>query len=353
MTSRANRRSVKSILRSANRPKKLNILTFATHERYEQNLCKTGHNFYSLAVGKTWDTDYGDVPENYHIIDSIPDYLDFDLILAHTDCQRLAGVHRYLSGADDRSSNRTHIPILRHNHVLPDVRFDVNQQKAAAVNPTVNWYSFISNFSRDAWGFNQDNSIVIEHGIDTDFWTPGSEQRDNLCLSVVNDWPNRDWCCGFNVWRHTVGMKGGSGTKTDPWQCDLPIRVFGKSPGLSVPAESTEHLREIYQKSKIFYNTSLHSPVPTVLLEAMACGCAIVSTATCMIPEVIQHGVNGLISNDPKELRSYLEMLLNNDAVAKKLGENARKTIEQKYNLDRFIKCWNKAFELATNLYRG
>ena len=81
MTSRSNRRSVKSILRSANRPKKLNILTFATHERYEQNLCKTGHNFYSLAVGKTWDTDYGDVPENYHIIDSIPDYLDFDLIL--------------------------------------------------------------------------------------------------------------------------------------------------------------------------------------------------------------------------------------------------------------------------------
>jgi len=339
MTSRANQRAVKSILRSANRPKKLNILTFATHERYEQNLCKTGHNFYSLALGKTWDTDYGQVPENYHIINSIPDYIDFDLILAHTDCERLAGVHKYLSGTDDRSSNRTHIPILRHNHVLPDIRHDVNQQKAAAVNPTVNWYSFISNFSRDAWGFNQDSSIVIEHGIDTDFWTPGSEERDNSCLSVVNDWPNRDWCCGFNLWRQT--SQG------------LPVKVYGKSTGFSEPAKSTEHLRQIYQNSKIFYNTSLHSPVPTVLLEAMACGCAVVSTETCMIPEVIQHGVNGLLSNDPRELRAYLEMLLNNSAVADKLGKNARKTIEQRYNLDRFIKCWNKAFELATNLYRG
>ncbi len=46
MTSRANQRSVRSILRSANTPKKLNILTCATHERYEQNLYKTGHNFY-------------------------------------------------------------------------------------------------------------------------------------------------------------------------------------------------------------------------------------------------------------------------------------------------------------------
>lgn len=129
MTSRANQRSVRSILRSANTPKKLNILTCATHERYEQNLCKTGHNFYSLSVGKTWDTDYGNIPENYHIIDNIPDYLDFDLILAHTDCERLAGIHQYFSQTDDRSSNKTHIPILRHNHVLPDVRFDIEQQK--------------------------------------------------------------------------------------------------------------------------------------------------------------------------------------------------------------------------------
>ena len=85
----------------------------------------------------------------------------------------------------------------------------------------------------------------------------------------------------------------------------------------------------------------------------MACGCVIVSTANCMIPEIIQHGANGLISNDPKELRSYLEMLLNNDSIAQKLGENARKTIEEKYSLERFTKSWNKAFKLATNSYRG
>ena len=340
MTSRANQKSVRSILRSAHKPEKLNILTFATHERYEHSLCKTGHNFYSLKVlpGKEWDTDYAPVPENYHIIDSIPDYLDFDLVLSHSSDNRLQIAHEAISMTKNVKENKMHVPILRHCHVLPDVRYDVEAQKTAYKSMPSTFNSFISKFNMEAWGYTKENSLFIEHGIDTEFWTVGNEKRDNA-LSVVNDWPNRDWCCGFNLWRQTSG--------------GLPVKVFGKSPGLSVPAESTEHLREIYQKSKIFYNTSLHSPVPTVLLEAMACGCAIVSTATCMIPEIIQHGVNGLISNDPKELRTYLEMLLNNDAIAKKLGENARKTIEEKYNLDRFIKSWNKTFEVATNIYRG
>lgn len=341
MTSQANQRSVRSILRSASRPTKLNILTFATHERYEHSLCKTGHNFYSLRVlpGKEWDTDYAEIPDNYHIIDSIPDYLDFDLILAHSSDNRLQVAHEAISMTKNARENRMHIPILRHCHVLPDIRMDVESQKQAYQSVPCDFNSFISKFNMESWGYNTENSMFIEHGIDTNFWKSEDEKRDNCCLSVVNDWPNRDWCCGFNLWQETV--RG------------LPVKVYGKSPGLSEAAKSTEHLREIYQKSKIFYNTSLHSPVPTVLLEAMACGCAIVSTATCMIPEIIQHGVNGLISNNPQELRSYLEMLLNNDAVAKKLGENAQKTIQEKYNLERFLKSWNKAFALATNLYRG
>ena len=64
----------------------------------------------------------------------------------------------------------------------------------------------------------------------------------------------------------------------------MPIKVLGDSPGLSKPAESIEALREAYKTSSIFLNTSIHSPVPTVLMEAMASGCAVVSTNNCMIP---------------------------------------------------------------------
>ena len=345
MTSNANQRSVRSILRSSNTPEKLNILTFCAHERYEQNLCKTGHEFYSLAVGKTWDEDYGKIPDNYHPITHIPDYLDFDLILAHTDCERLVAVYQFLSGGNNNQSNRTHIPILRHNHVLPDVRFDIERQKASIINPVVDFYSFISNYSRDQWGFNEQNSIVIEHGIDTDFWCQGAENesREQYCLSVVNELPSRDWCCGYNLWKEISGSV----------PCSVVGKATGENAGFSQPAHCIEHLRDIYQTAAVFLNTSIHSPVPTSLLEAMACGCPVVSTATCMIPEIIENGVNGIIANDVSDLKFWCRELLDKPDLARKIGENGKKTIQEKYSLERFIQAWNRAFKLAIGSYRG
>ena len=81
MTANATPMAVRSILRRQQRQEPLNILTFCTHERYEQKLCKTGHNFYSINYGKEWDTDYGDIPENYYVINEVPSYINFDLIL--------------------------------------------------------------------------------------------------------------------------------------------------------------------------------------------------------------------------------------------------------------------------------
>jgi glycosyltransferase involved in cell wall biosynthesis len=296
-------------------------------------------------MGKTWDTDYGKVPDNYHIIESIPDYLDFDLVLAHTDCERLRYVHKHLSGVSDLTSNRTGVPILRHNHVLPDIRYDIETQKQAAVNPVVDFYSFISKYSRDSWGFTKNNSLVIEHGIDTGFWSKGAENdsREQYCLSVVNELPSRDWCCGYSLWREI----------NNSTPCQVVGKSTGANTGFSQPAHCIEHLRDLYQTAAVYLNTSIHSPVPTSLMEAMACGCPIVSTETCMIPEIIQHGVNGFMSNNPEELKKYCNLLLNNPIVARKMGMNGKRAIEEKYSLERFIKNWNSSLDLAIKLYRG
>lgn len=338
MTANATARAIRSIMRHPKPGDKLNILTFPTHERYESTLCRTGHNFYSLPVGKTWDITYAEIPDNYHIISELPSHIDFDIILSHTSCDRLQFAHDLLSNSKNQPINKITIPILRHTHVLPDIRLDTEKQISSFKSIPVNRNSFISDYSRKAWGYNEHNSSVIEHGVDYDFWKCDGSKRKNVCLSVVNDWPNRDWCCGFNLWKETTQ--------------DLPVAVFGKSPGFSQPANSVEHLRSIYSSSMIFYNTSLHSPVPTVLLEAMSCGCAIVSTANCMIPEIIQNKYNGLISNDPAELRSYLELLLKNPNIASKLGENARKTIEEKFGLKRFCENWNNLFHSTIEEYK-
>ena len=337
MTSRATPEAIRAIMRRQHvldSREKLNILTFCTHERYEQQLCKTGHNFYAIGHGKKWDKDYGEIPENYSEIDSVPpSHVDIDLVLCHTPCERLA--------ISQRIKQDLNVPVILHNHVLPDIRTDTSLQiqQLQEASSWVDQRSFISEFSRDAWGCNESNAEYIEHGIDCDFWMESEEvERDNACLSVVNDWPNRDWCCGWELWKETTQ--------------ELPVRVFGKSPGLSEPASSIEHLREIYHSSRIFYNTSLHSPVPTVLMEAMACGCAIVSTETCMIPEIIEHGKNGLMSNDPETLRSMLKMLLEDPDMAYSLGQKAQETIREKYNITQFTENWNNLFYSTIEKYK-
>ncbi len=321
---------IKSLVRRATRDEKLNIIVIgATHERYESNLCKTGHNFFSLKNGKEWDSSYAKIPDNYYIINQIPYHQEFDLILVHTSDDRIRIANDI--------KNYCSVPVIRHCHVLPDIRYNIEQQKSYFQSVNVDLTTFISDFNASSWGYNQTNSKTINHGMDTDFWcTEDDITRDNVLLSVVNYWADRDWACGWELWKNLV--KFGSSEQK-------PIRVAGKNPGLSEAAKTLEDLRSIYKKSSVFLNTSIHSPVPMSLMEAMACGCAVVSTATCMIPEIIKHGENGLISNNPEELKKYCEELLNNPEYARELGNKAKTTIMEKYNLNQFINRWNTIFK--------
>ena len=48
-------------------------------------------------------------------------------------------------------------------------------------------------------------------------------------------------------------------------------------------------------------------------------------------------------------LRQYTQELLSNDSLAKEMGEAARKTIEERFSLDKFLTNWNILFEEASN----
>ena len=198
---------------------------------------------------------------------------------------------------------------------------------------------FISEYSIEQWGWKKDapNTFVVKHGVDTELFKPDpSVEREDLVCSVVNDWMNRDWCCGFRLWKDTVGWPNSS----------LPLNVWGDTQGLSKAADVPTLVKE-YARSSIFLNTSLISPVPTVLLEAMSAGCAVVSTDTCMIPEFIRHGENGFMGQSPQELRGYVDLLRRDKKLAKKMGEAARKTIVENFSMDTFVDNWNEIFRKA------
>lgn len=324
---------VQTILRTAQRKKddKLNILTCCTHEPFETVMCKTGHNFYSIQGkhARVWNKKCRPLPNNYSLlpVDYIPIDIDFDIIMFQT----IVGQPQVLSNLAYQNS----IPLLRweHTQAYPNwpQELILEYKKFQGLENI-----FITDFSRKTWLFNEDEATVIGHAIDTELFKPNKNAKKNgTCLSVVNDWINRDEPCGFRLWQHiTQG---------------IPVTVLGDTPGFSQPAKSVEDLVKNYQECSIFVNTSLLSPMPMALLEAMSCGCAIVSTATAAIPEYLVDGYNAYISNDPSMLRYYIEKLLDDPDKRKKFGENARKTVESKCNINDYVKKINKVFYRVAN----
>ena len=72
------------------------------------------------------------------------------------------------------------------------------------------------------------------------------------------------------------------------------------------------------------------------LLEAMACGCAVVGSDTAPVREVIRHGHNGLLVDffSPTDLATAVTGLLRDRKRARALGIEARRTVESTYDLE-------------------
>jgi glycosyltransferase involved in cell wall biosynthesis len=330
-----------SILRAAARQpdEPLNILTFPTHERYESALARTGHVFWAVRTEgiKDWNRTYSPLPDNYHLLDptlkdaQIPADIDFDLVLS----QNKFGQYQIAR----RLADALHLPLVSLEHTLPvpgwpESRLQLLRTMRGDIDV------FIAEYSRAAWGWGEE-AAVIHHGIDTEVFRPVSGlERAPHFLSVVNDWINRDWACGYRFWQEAL--------------IGLPVRVLGDTPGLSRPARTLRELAREYASARFFVNTSLVSPVPTALLEAMASGCAVISTATCMIPEIITHDRDGLLATTPEELRRHCRALLTDPERARRLGEAARETIRERFGLARFVAEWDVLLRRASDrVYTG
>jgi glycosyltransferase involved in cell wall biosynthesis len=86
---------------------------------------------------------------------------------------------------------------------------------------------------------------------------------------------------------------------------------------------------------------------PGVVLEAMQCGKAIVSTTTGAIPEIIDDRINGLLTskkNDPVAIADLTEYYLLNPELISLHGALARKKYEEKYRSEIFEKNMAEMF---------
>jgi glycosyltransferase involved in cell wall biosynthesis len=108
---------------------------------------------------------------------------------------------------------------------------------------------------------------------------------------------------------------------------DIQARFHGTISHASLPG--------FYQRATIFALPSLIEGHPKVLLEAMACGMAIVASNAPGNREVIENGVNGLLFpiQDVDKLADCLSQVILKPEFAQQFRHQARKTAVSKFNI--------------------
>jgi glycosyltransferase involved in cell wall biosynthesis len=105
---------------------------------------------------------------------------------------------------------------------------------------------------------------------------------------------------------------------------------------------------DVVQNATVQVVPSIYEGLPTVLLEAMACGLPIVATNIGGNRDLISSNKNGLLVSprSPEELANAIMLLLHDELLRKRLGQNARETIVQRYT-------WDKITDNFISLYEG
>ena len=94
---------------------------------------------------------------------------------------------------------------------------------------------------------------------------------------------------------------------------------------------TVDRAREIYNRCKIWLITSRDEGFSLPMLEAMACGCAVISSRHTNASEIIQHGVNGFTVpyGDIASYMEYIGRLLQDEELRRRMVQEGLKTAKR------------------------
>ncbi len=102
---------------------------------------------------------------------------------------------------------------------------------------------------------------------------------------------------------------------------------------------SHETVKEILTGADVFALPSFAEGIPVALMEAMAMEIPVISTKIAGIPELIEDYKNGFLVNasDEVQLAELMVNLINGQSGLEAIRKNARKKVEEKYNIEKNI----------------
>jgi len=310
----------------------MKVLTINRHTAYLYLLSKTDHQFF-VAGGERWgDFAQRPMPKNVIILNEPVDgkiIKSFDVVIGHDPLHDLMNLGllavrhgipyiQILHGRCERTGYKRSFLVRQVKRLYRHLIL-----KPISLSKFVR-FVFISPSVQKSWKL---PGTVICPGIPIDEMIPYRGDKETL-LIVGND----------------LHREHFDFTALQEVRKALPVKIVGRNPKIleAAPAASWEELKELYSSCRAYLNITREPEdgYNLATLEAMASGMPVLTLQHPTSP--IRDGLNGLVAKDINELIEKGQKLLQNHDLAKKLGENARKTILEKFSIQRFVEDWDK-----------
>lgn len=312
---------------------RLKILTWHVHGNYLYYLSQVPHDFYLVTkpghppgyAGAGGSLPWGD---NVHEvpIDTLHEQC-FDLVLYQSHLH-FNERERLLSPAQRQ------LPAVFLEHDPPQQHPTATRHPAADARGEGDGVHIVhcTPFNALMWDNGDAPVSVIEHGVTLPAGVRYTGKIEEG-LVVVNNLRLRGRRLGADVFEHMrerlpltlVGMDSQS------------LGGMGEIPNLELPAFMARY--------RFFFNPIRWTSLGLSVLEAMAVGLPIVGLATTEMTTVIHNDLNGYLDTRPARLVEVMRALLKDPDLARRWGDAARQTAQERFGIERFVRDWQLLFD--------
>lgn len=316
------------VLRHPTSTRALKILTWHVHGSYLYYLSQCPHEFY-IPVTPERQHGYGGRsgpfpwPPNLHEIpaDALRSQ-DFDCIVFQARQHFEQDQHTLLSESQRR------LPRIYIEHDPPrehptDTRHFIDDPEVLIVQ--------VTHFNDLMWDCGRTPTQVIDHGV---IVPPHVRYTGELAhgIVVVNNLRTRGRRLGLDIFERArrevpLDLVGMGSTE---------VGGRGEVPYAELAAFQTRY--------RFFFNPIRYTSLGLAVIEAMTIGMPIVGLATTEMVTTIENGVSGYVCTDVNRCIEHMHELLNDRAEAQRLGANARAYALERFNIQRFIRDWDRCF---------
>lgn len=309
------------------------ILTFNWHEAYIHLLAKTGLRFDVVRKWKGgrfgWIREFRPVPPNCRLVSE-------EEARVRLDAGLYEGVVAH--NIDDivfACEANVPVALVFHNKLSMEAGVTGEEARNAYMDKFRGLVGavrdlipvFISKAKKDDWGI--DGEVILP-GIDPRDYA-GYDGSAKRVLRVGNLLKERDGMLGFSIQERVLA--------------GIPSTVLGLNPGIpgAILPGSWEEFKGFLRSHRAYLNTTVpphEDGYNLAMLEAMMSGMPVVSLSNPTSP--LEDGRNGFVSSDEKYLRRRIVELIEDLALARRLGEKARGTVMDRFPLGNFVNGWSR-----------